>query len=330
MRLQLLSVFTNHFHLFKNPKQYRPVIDFLLAHTQESLPLWKNSPFENSFVILTVKLMINIGFSRHFHRILHNSCLIQFFYNYLKKKVNPEEQKLIMFFFSNMTFFRELRTVMLKSQFDSVFELEFQDPSLIRLVKHGSALSPQADSAPRMDFQQTVCENMLSLQAVQARQGRQSTFSKKPTMSSRRREVAQFSKSERRKDSIPTGGFEDKTFVFTDHFRRNRASMKPPPPKFEKNCVSFAREIQDDRISLKFLSHVALANLALDFNSFNFYRKDFNLVTSLYVFDHLNPFGKMKVFENLLNFLLHLYHVGMTGQSSKPDQPRESSNSTKS
>jgi hypothetical protein len=78
--------------------------------------------------------------------------------------------------------------------------------------------------------------------------------------------------------------------------------------KLKKNFVKVTPEIQKNGISLNFLSNTALANLTLDFNTFNYFNEDFNMVTSLYVYDFLNPFGKMKVFENILNYLLHINH----------------------
>ena len=63
------------------------------------------------------------------------------------------------------------------------------------------------------------------------------------------------------------------------------------------------------KVSLSFLSNAALVNLGLDFRAIEFSRTDFNLVSSLFVFDKLNSFGKMIIFENILLFLLQKCYI---------------------
>jgi hypothetical protein len=231
----------------------------------------------------------------------------------LQKTSDPEEQKLLMYFFSNLTFFKKLRLLILEHKFDSIFEIQFRDPSLAKIVQHDSCLScPKNEPLPPMFLQQTHYELISSLNNPKIQSKKQCSLRKKPSLNMHPYDASKFSKSEFKKNSI-FGVQTDKYHLKYSHMNQKKVDFntKPSSKKFKKSFVKLGPEIKKSEISLNFLSNIALANLTLDFNSFNFYKGNFNMVTSLFVYDYLNPFGKMKVFENLLNYLLHINHLNL-------------------
>lgn len=315
MRLQLLSIFTNHFYFSKNLKQNRQVVDFILRQSEASLGLWTDSPFLNSFVIILAKFVINIGFASDVHKSLQRPRLLRLFFDYLQKSSDPEEQKLLMNFFSNLTFFRSLRVLILEQRIASVFEIQFKD--LARACHKASRRAPPGHPQPLHPeyLEQTHYELTRSFNNRDPKHKSEFLLLKKKSILFKNEK--QLFKSHLR-DAPRYTPMDNGDVLYTTLLpKKSSLYSRGSDVKLKKNFVKVTPEIEQSGHSLDFLSNIALTNLALDFNTFNYYRRDFNMVTSLYVYDFLNPFGKVKAFENILNYLLHINHFKFVHSNSR-------------
>ena len=259
--------------------------------------------------------MINIGFSNDFHYSLQRPKLLKLFSDYLQNTSNTKEQKLLMHFFSNLTFFKKLRILILEQKLDSIFEIQFRDPVLANMIKqHSKTPSQNYERNIPIHLEKTHYELIGSPKKVKLKPRKQCTYEKKISVNAVHHEHIKFCKSEFPKHS-PLFLVTENGFLMSTKLLPKNEIVNSNFNKMHKNYVQLEPEIIKSEISLAFLSNIALANLTLDFNSFNYYHGELNMVTSLFVYDYLNPFGKMKIFENILNFLLHKKHLKII----KPD-----------